>query len=74
MSLIQTAIRGKLKSLPVHWMADNESINTIPAEFLIDEQGVINVVHYARDLTDELSTDIITRFAEEGVKVKQGMV
>ncbi|WP_422359919.1 redoxin domain-containing protein [Reichenbachiella sp.] len=68
MSLIQTAIKAKLKSLPVHWMADNESINTIPAEFLIDEEGVIRVVHYARDLTDELSTDLITQFAEEGVR------
>ncbi|MEP3389929.1 MAG: peroxiredoxin-like family protein [Reichenbachiella sp.] len=66
MSLIQTAIKAKLKSLPVHWMADNESISTIPAEFLIDENGVIRVVHYARDLTDELSTDLITQFAEEG--------
>ena len=69
-SLIQTALRAKLKRLPVHWMADNESIKTIPAEFLIDEEGVIRIVHYARDLTDELSTKLITQFAEEGLSKK----
>jgi len=35
---------------------------------LIDENGVIRVVHYARDLTDELSTDLITQFAKEDLK------
>lgn len=65
-SIVQTAIKAKLKGLPVHLMAGKESINTIPAEFLVDEKGVVRKVHYARSLTDELSVDIIRAFAETG--------
>jgi peroxiredoxin Q/BCP len=65
-SLVQTVIRAKMKGLPVHTMEGNESINTIPAEFLIDEKGFIRTVHYARGLNDRMKMELITRFADTG--------
>ena len=65
-SLLQTALRAKLKGLPVHTMEGNESINTIPAEFLIDERGIIKKVHYARGLNDRMKLEAIAQFAETG--------
>lgn len=62
-SILQTAIRAKLKGLPVHTMEGKESINTIPAEFLIDERGIIQKVHYARGLNDRMKLEMIRRFA-----------
>jgi hypothetical protein len=47
-------------------MKGDESINTIPAEFLIDEHGVVRRLHYARGLTDQMSIDLIFRFATHG--------
>ena len=61
---IQTAIKAKWNKLPLHPMAAGESINTIPAEFLIDETGVIRKIHYANGLTDRMSIDTIYEFAE----------
>ena len=63
-SFIQTAIKAKLKGLPMHPMADGESINTIPAEFLLDEDLIIRKVHYAQGLNDRISMDYIYSFAE----------
>lgn len=65
-SIFQTAIRAKLKGLPVHTMEGKESINTIPAEFLIDEKGMVKKVHYARGLNDRMKLELIRRFAETG--------
>ena len=61
-SLIQTAIKAKLKNLPVHTMADGESINTIPAEFLLDENLIIRKIHYANGLNDRMSMDHIYNY------------
>jgi thioredoxin-dependent peroxiredoxin len=63
-TFVQTAIRAKLKGLPMHPMADGESINTIPAEFLIDANGIIRKLHYAKSLNDRMSMDHIRAFAE----------
>ena len=63
-SFIQTAIRAKLKGLPMHPMADGESINTMPAEFLLDEELIIRKIHYAKGLNDRMSMDHIYSFAE----------
>ncbi len=63
-SFIQTAIKAKLKGLPMHPMADGELINTIPAEFLLDEDLIIRKVHYANGLNDRISMDYIYSFAE----------
>jgi peroxiredoxin len=65
-SLFSQAIQAKLKGLPVHLMKGDESINTIPAEFLIDEHGMVRRLHYARGLTDQMSIDLIFRFATHG--------
>ena len=43
-SFFQQVIEAKKKKLPVHWMAGNESISTIPAEFLIDENGMVKTI------------------------------
>jgi len=59
---IQTAISAKLKGLPMHTMADGESISTMPAEFLVDESGIIRKVHYAKTLNDRIKIDIIRDF------------
>jgi len=65
-SFFSTAIRAKLKKLPVHWMQGKESINTIPAEFLVDEYGVVKKLLYCKSLTQRMSIDVITDFAREG--------
>ncbi len=63
-SFIQTSIKAKMKNLPMHMMADQESINTIPAEFLLDENLIIRKVHYSNGLNDRMSIDHIFQFAE----------
>ncbi|MDQ3393418.1 MAG: redoxin domain-containing protein [Bacteroidota bacterium] len=65
-SFIQTTVQAKLKGLPVHMMAGNESITTIPAEFLLDENQIIRKIHYSNGLNDRISIDYIYNFAEQG--------
>ncbi len=65
-SFIQTAVKAKLKGLPIHMMKDGESINTMPAEFLLDEELTIRKVHYSNGLNDRLSMDLIFDFATSG--------
>lgn len=67
-SFLQTTIKAKLKGLPVHMMAGGESINTIPAEFLLDEQGIIRQLHYSTSLTDRMNIKDIQAFAESSPK------
>jgi peroxiredoxin Q/BCP len=62
----QTVVRAKINGLPVHMMKGKESINTIPAEFLIDEKGEVKHVHYAKDLNDRIHLDVIFQFAKTG--------
>lgn len=62
----QTAFKAYRAGVPIHAMADGESINTIPAEFLIDKNLVIKKVHYAKGLNDRISIDVVKRFAENG--------
>lgn len=65
-SFFQKVFEAKKKGLPVHWMAGEESIKTIPAEFLMDERGIIRKVHYAKGLRDRMAIDEIEAFAELG--------
>jgi hypothetical protein len=65
-SFIQTAISAKLKGVPIHMMKDGESINTMPAEFLLDEDLTIRKVHYSNGLNDRLAMDVIFEFATAG--------
>lgn len=65
-SFVQTAFKARMKGLPVHMMADGESISTIPAEFLLDKGLIIKKVHYSQGLNDRISIDILKNFAESG--------
>lgn len=69
-SFFSTAIRAKLKKLPVHWMKGNESINTLPAEFLIDEYGMVQKLLYCKRLSQGLGMETIKGFADEFQKNK----
>ena len=64
-SFIQTAIKAKLIGLPIHMMAEKESIKTIPVEFLIDENGIIRKIHYSNGLNDRMSIDHLCNFEEK---------
>ncbi|RKN79201.1 redoxin [Paenibacillus ginsengarvi] len=44
---------------------EGSNFHRIPAEFLIDENGILQVVHYGRLVTDHLELAAIDRFAEE---------
>lgn len=65
-SFIQTAVTAKVKKLPMHLMASGESFSTIPAEFLLDENLIIRKIHYAKNLNDRMSIDMIMDFASKG--------
>jgi thioredoxin-dependent peroxiredoxin len=63
-TFLQTAIQAKLKGLPMHLMADGESVNTMPAEFLLDQNLIVRKLHYSQRLSDRLSLEYIKAFAE----------
>ena len=63
-SFVQSVIKAKSIGAPVHMMADGESINTIPAEFLLDKGLVIKKLHYSQRLDDRMEMLDIKRFAE----------
>lgn len=66
LTFVQTAFRARSAGVPIHAMADGESINTIPAEFLVDQGLIIRKVHYAKGLNDRMDIEIIKAFAENG--------
>lgn len=61
-SFIQTAIKAGTTKLPMHLMKSEESFSTIPAEFLLDEKGIIRKIHYSEGLTDRMSMEHIDDF------------
>jgi len=63
-TFVQTAFKASSQGLPMHMMADGESIKTMPAEFLIDKGLVIKEVHYSERLNDRMNMDKIRAFAE----------
>jgi thioredoxin-dependent peroxiredoxin len=65
-SFVQTAFKARKLGVPIHAMAGGESISTIPAEFLIDHNLTIKKVHYAENLNDRLSMDVLEVFAKTG--------
>jgi peroxiredoxin len=65
-SFVQTAFKAYQVGVPMHAMAGDESIKTMPAEFLIDEGLVIKKVHYSERLNDRMKVDDIKAFAEYG--------
>ncbi|HTF81595.1 MAG TPA: peroxiredoxin-like family protein [Cytophagales bacterium] len=67
-SFIQTAIKAKFAKVPMHLMSGGESINTMPAEFLLDENLIIRKLHYAQSLNDYLSFDVMRAFVKKDVR------
>ena len=65
-TFVQTAIKAKANGLPIHMMADGESINTMPAEFLLDKGLMIKKLHYSQRLNDRLDVQEIKAFAADG--------
>lgn len=64
-SFLPRVIEAKSAGVPIHLITGKESFSTMPAEFLIDEEGIIRELHYSRSLTDRISLDHILQFASE---------
>lgn len=64
-SFVQTAFKAKMAGVPLHPMADGESIKTMPAEFLLDKGLLVKEVHYSQSLNDRMRLDTIRAFAEK---------
>lgn len=64
-TFVQTAFKAKKAGVPMHPMKDGESINTIPAEFLVDKGLEVKKVHYSKSLTDRLDMELIKKFAQD---------
>ncbi len=63
-SFVQTAFKASSLAVPIHMMADGESIKTMPAEFLLDKGLVVKQVHYSERLNDRMNIDTIRKFAD----------
>lgn len=59
---IQTAVKAKLKGLPNYTPKNGESPDTMPGEFLLDENLIIRKIHYSKGLTDRMSMEHIEGF------------
>lgn len=64
-SFVQTAFKASSMGLPTHAMADGESFNTMPAEFLIDKGLIIKEVHYSERLNERMNVEKIKAFAKQ---------
>jgi thioredoxin-dependent peroxiredoxin len=64
-SFAQAALKARAVGVPVHMMADGESIKTIPAEFLLDKGLVIKKLHYSQRLDDRMEIVDIRSFAKD---------
>ncbi len=63
-TFVQTAIKAGKTGVPMHLMAGDESIKTMPAEFLLDENLIIQKLHYSERLNSRMLVDEILAFAE----------
>jgi peroxiredoxin len=72
-SFIQTAIKAKAKGVPMNMPKEGESLNTIPAEFLVDKGLRLKKLHYSKSLTDRLDLDLIEKFADDSSIFDQEM-
>lgn len=62
-TFIPTVIKAKAAGVPVHMPPDKESLATMPAEFLLDQNSIVQRVLYAKSLNDRLDIDEILSFA-----------
>jgi peroxiredoxin len=65
-SFLTTAIKAAFAKVPLHYMSGKESFSTMPAEFLINEYGMIQALLYSNGLTDHMNLDEVLRFAKTG--------
>ncbi len=63
-TFVQTAFKAQVLDVPMHPMADGESIKTMPAEFLLSEGLIIREVHYSERLNDRLDIEKVKAFAD----------
>lgn len=63
-SFVQTTFKASRLDIPIHMMKEGESFNTMPAEFLIDNNLIIRDMHYSERLNDRVSVEKIKAFAE----------
>ena len=64
-SFVQTVIKAKMNGLPVHAMAEGESIRTMPAEFLVDKGLIVKDLLYSQRLNDRMDVSAIRAFARD---------
>ena len=62
-TFVQTAYKASRLGLPIHMMADGESISTMPAEFLLDKGLIVKEIHYSERLNERMSLETIHAFA-----------
>jgi len=62
-SFVQTAFKASKLGVPIHLMADGESISTMPAEFLLDKGLIVKEIHYSERLNDRMNLNTIRSFA-----------
>ena len=63
-SYLPTALEAKKVGVPNHYMSGDESFSSLPAEFLIDVDGIIRELHYSDSLTDRMQVEEIYAFAK----------
>lgn len=64
-TFVQTAIKAGKTGVPMHLMAGDESIKTMPAEFLLDEELIVRKLHYSERLNQRMLTSEIIDFANK---------
>jgi thioredoxin-dependent peroxiredoxin len=64
-TFIPTVVKAAKTGVPVHMPAEGESLNTMPAEFFIGRNNVIQRIHYSANLTDRLDLEDIKAFSRE---------
>lgn len=60
-----TAIKAVFRHGYIPWTVKGR-VTTLPADFLVDEQGIIRIAHYGKDEADRLAFDEIKKFAGSG--------
>lgn len=63
-TFVQTAFKARALGVPMHPMAEGESIKTMPAEFLLDRGLVIKQLLYSQRLNERMDVKEIIKFAK----------
>lgn len=61
-TFVQTAFKASALGVPMHTMAEGESISTMPAEFLLEKGLIIKEVHYSERLNSRMSMEKVREF------------